>query len=169
MRRASRQRLGLITVVAVLLAAALWQWQHDQQRAPGPLLRIDPGAVTAISLRIGHAPTEHYRKRGQHWWRIDGAARPADDGRLDELAQTAAAPVLSWRSAGDFEPARIGMAPPASVLTLNGYALAFGETSATGPQRYVQVGERIALISQAFTPRPPRSGTITPAMGKSSP
>lgn len=169
MRRASQQRLGLITVVAVLLAAALWQWQHDRALAPGTLLNIEPGAVTTISLRIGQTPAEHYRKRGEHWWRVDGEPRLADDGRLDELAQTAAAPVLSWRAAGDFDPARIGMRPPASVLTLDGHALTFGETSTTGPQRYVLADERVALVSQAFTPRPPRDRAIKPAMVKSSP
>lgn len=169
MRRASQQRLGLITVVAVLLAVAWWQWRHDRGMVPGTLLNIDPGAVTAISLRIGKASAEHFRKRGEHWWRVDGVARPADDGRLDELAHTAVAPVLSWRAASDFDPARIGMKPPASVLTLNGHPLAFGETSATGPQRYVQVGNRVALVSQAFTPRPPRDEAIKPEMVKSSP
>ena len=77
------------------------------------------------------------------------------DGRLSELADTAAAQVLSWRPASDFELARIGLAPPQAVLGLNGQRLEFGEMSVTGPQHFVRVGERIALVSARYMPRSP--------------
>ncbi|AIF46159.1 hypothetical protein [Dyella japonica] len=153
MRRATKQRLWLAGGVVILAAVAGWQWQQDRAQAPGTLLKLDPSAVNDIALAVGHHPAEHFARRDGHWWRTDGTPARADDGRLDELAQTAAAAVLSWRPANDFDPARIGLASPLAVMTLNGQRLEFGETSVTGPQRYVRVGDRVALISVRYTPR----------------
>ena len=157
MRRASRQRLIVLTITTALLGAALWQWQRDARAAPGTLLGRDAASVQRIALDLAGAPTAHYEKRDGHWWRVDGTPRRDDDGRLDELADIASAHVLRWRPAGDFALARIGLAPPAAVVTLDGERVAFGETSVTGPQRYVLVGQRIALVPAHYMPRPPAS------------
>jgi len=82
-----------------------------------------------------------------------------DDARLNDLADTAAAHVLSWRPASDFEPAKIGLAPPRAVLALDGQVLEFGESSVTGPQHYVRVGQRIALVASRYVPRSPATAT----------
>jgi hypothetical protein len=153
MKRAARQRLWLIGGAIVLAAAAGWQWQRDNDEAPGTLLKLAPETVTEVALTVGKDPEEHYTKRDGHWWRTDGAAARADDGRLGELADTAAAAVLSWRPLSDFTPAKIGLMPPLAALTLDGQRLEFGETSVTGPQRYVRVGDRVALISIRYMPR----------------
>lgn len=154
MKRATRQRVSMLAAAIALVAVATWQWQRDRDEAPGTLLTLPPSDVMQIELRIGNGSTEHFTKRDGHWWRVDGAATRADDGRLAELADTAAASVLSWRPLSDFQPARIGLAPPMSVLNLDGQQLEFGETSVTGPQRYVRVGDRVALVSVRYTPRP---------------
>jgi hypothetical protein len=75
------------------------------------------------------------------------------------MADTAAAHVLSWRPASDFDLAKIGLAPPKAVLDLDGQTLEFGETSVTGPQHYVRVGQRIALVSERYMPRSPATQT----------
>ena len=160
MSRAGRQRLGLLCAVALLLALALWQWRSDQRAAPGTLLATTPAAIQHLELRLGDAAAQHYERRDGHWWHTDGTALRADDNWLDGLAGTAAAEVLRWRPAGEFDPARIGLQPPRAVLTLDGQALEFGEISATGPQTYVRVGARIALISLRYLPRPPQAGAL---------
>jgi hypothetical protein len=153
MKRATRQRLWLATGILVIVAIAGWQWQQDRAQATGTLLTLDPAGVHDISLALGSGSTEHFARRDGHWWRTDGTPARADDGRLGELADTAAAAVLSWRPLHDFDPGKIGLATPMAVLTLDGQRLEFGETSVTGPQRYVRVGDRVALISVRYTPR----------------
>lgn len=160
MTRTARQRIALLAITVALLTVAGWQWRSEAQAAPGTLLTLDPAAVSHIALGFSGAPMAHYEKRNGHWWNVDGTPRRADDGRLGELANTAAANVLSWRPASDFQPARIGLMPPAAVIVLNGQRIEFGETSVTGPQRYVRVGERIALVPAHYTPRPP-TGHVT--------
>jgi len=154
MKRAARRRLLLLLGVAALLALALWQWQRDARAAPGTLLALDPTAITQVALQLGDAHAAHYAKRGGHWWRDDG--QRADDRYLDTLAAAAAAPVLQWRAAADFDAAKIGLEPPHAVLDLDGRRLAFGAMSATGPQCYVQVGKRVALVSLRYMPQAPK-------------
>jgi hypothetical protein len=159
MKRGIRQRLFLLLAVLVLSLLAGWQWQRDARNETGNLTALDPAGISRIALTLPGAPTLHYEKRGGHWWRIDGTPTRATDARLSDLADTAAAHVLSWRPASDFEPAKIGLAPPRAVLVLDGQELEFGESSVTGPQHYVRVGQRIALVSSRYVPRSPATAT----------
>lgn len=154
MKQAARNRLLLLLGVAVLLALALWQWRRDARTAPGTLLALDPTAIVQVTLQLGNASATHYAKRGGHWWRDDG--QRADDRYLDTLTAAAAAPVLQWRNGTDFDAAKIGLAPPQAVLSLDGQRLAFGAMSATGPQCYVQAGGRVALVSLRYMPQAPQ-------------
>ncbi len=159
MKRTTRDRLALISVVLLLLAAVTWQWRHDRAGHRETLLSLDSAAVTRIDVLRRGQPAQHYIKRHTHWWRKGPRVRRVDDARLQDLAAAGLARVLHWRSASDFKLALIGLAPPALVLVLNGHRLAFGATAATGPQRYVQVGQRIALIPAVDAPHPPSPDT----------
>lgn len=151
MRRAARRRIVLLGTVAVLLALALLQYARDRRADPGPLLALDPATVSQVEVRFGRATPERYVKRAGHWWRSDGSR--ADDGRLQEMAAIAQAPVVRWRPSSDFDPARIGLAPPWARLRLDGRTIDFGTSAVTGPLRYVRVGARVALIPLRYTPR----------------
>ncbi|HEV2622397.1 MAG TPA: hypothetical protein VGU65_09965 [Frateuria sp.] len=152
MRRAARQRWLVLGIAAALLMLAVLQYLHDRARAPGTLLGIDPTSITAVTLDMAGKPPERYRRRNGHWWGEHG--QRADDGRLDDLAGIAAAPVAGWRPAGNFDLAKIGLAPPLAQLQLDDRTIEFGTTAVTGPLRYVRVGERIALVPLRYTPRP---------------
>jgi hypothetical protein len=152
--------LILLLAAAALLSLAAWQWQRDVRAEAGTLTALDPAGIAHITLTLPGGPVMHYEKRDGHWWRVDGAPVRALDGRIDGLADTAAARVLSWRPASDFDPARIGLVPPQAVLNLDGVALEFGETSVTGPQHYVRVGQRVALVPGRYMPRSPAAATV---------
>jgi hypothetical protein len=156
MKRANRQRLLLLLGVAALALLALWQMRHERANEPQPLLALRPDAIAQISLRTNGGAAEHYQRRDGHWWRVDGASTRDDDGRLDEIAQIAAAPVIHWRPASDFQPTAIGLQPPALTLSLDGQRIEFGDVAATAPLRYVRVGARVALIPLRYMPRPAR-------------
>ncbi len=160
MKRATRGRLvGLLAALALLLLAG-WQWQHDARLETGNLTALNPAGVTHITLTLAGSPALHYERRGGHWWRVDGTPVRAIDARLGDLADTAAAHVLSWRPASAFDAARIGLVPPRAVLILDGQVLEFGEISVTGPQHYVRAGDRVALVSSRYMPRAPDTATV---------
>jgi hypothetical protein len=161
MKRAAHRQLWLLIVVVALLAAAWWQLRSDQLAAPGTLLSLKPDAITRVDLQVGRAPAEHYEKRDEHWWRVDQTtAAPADDRRLGELVRIAAAPVQSWESASSYDPAKIGLAPPQARLDLDGQTVLFGGMTAIGQNGYVQVGERIGIVSLRYMPRSAQSQDI---------
>jgi hypothetical protein len=161
MTRGARRLLGLLIAVVVLVAAAWWQLRSDQQNAPGTLLSIDPDAITRVDLQVGQAPAEHYVKRDEHWWRVDQTTSTrADDLRLGELVRIAAAPVQSWDPANSYDAAKIGLTPPQAKLDLDGQTLLFGGMTAIGQNAYVQVGQRIGIVSLRYMPRSAQSQTI---------
>ncbi len=157
MKRATRQRLFLFLAVLGLLALASWQWQHDVGKETGTLTSLDPATISHITLTLpGAAPLKYEKRSDGHWWRLDGTpTQVPDDSRLRDMADIAAAHVLSWRQATDFDLAKIGLAPPRAILELDGQLLAFGVSAVTGPQHYVHVGQRIALVSSRYMPRSP--------------
>lgn len=159
MKRSMRRRLILLVAVAALLALAGWQWQRDAGNDDHLLTSLDPASIDHITLTVPGTPALHYQKRNGHWWRTDGTPARADDDRLTDLADTATAQVVTWRPASDFELGKIGLSPPRAVLDLDGTVLTFGELSVTGPQHYVRVGERIALVSARYMPRSPATKT----------
>jgi hypothetical protein len=152
MRRKARQRWVVAGIALALVALAAMQYKHDLREAPGTLLELDPASITAVTLTLPGQPPESYRRHDGHWWRAEG--QRADDGRLQELTEIAQAPVVSWRPASAFEAAKIGLAPPAAQLKLDGQVLDFGTTAVTGPLRYVRAGDRVALVPLRYTPRP---------------
>jgi hypothetical protein len=158
----SQIRLGLLAAAVVALAAlVVWQWRAEHAKAT--LLTLDPAAVTRIAVTWQGKPIRRYRKRGGHWYLAGQSERRADDAHMAALAGLAATSVIAWRERSDVQPAAIGLAMPAVIVTLNGQRLAYGALAAFGPQRYVRVGERIAVIPASYSPRPPPAASSSTA------
>ncbi|MEN6538772.1 MAG: hypothetical protein ABFC67_04095 [Mizugakiibacter sp.] len=151
MRRIVVRRLALAAGVAALLAAVAWQLRRERADDPGTLLALDPAAVTRVEVRLADGPPRRFEKRDGHWWMTAPQAGRADDARLAGLVAIAAAPALQWRPLADFAPAKIGLAPPAATLTLDGETLAFGALAPFERARYVQAGSRVALVADRYT------------------
>lgn len=152
MKRVIRNRLLMLFAVIVLVAAVLWQGLRDEHRAPRALTYLDPDAVTRIELVIAQDAPQIFEKRGGHWWRIEPSSMRGNDERLQRLAHLAATPVARWMRNGEFDPAKIGLSPPAATLRLDGVGLRYGALTALDNLRYVAVDGRIALVPQQDSP-----------------
>ncbi|HEY4145150.1 hypothetical protein [Pinirhizobacter sp.] len=145
-------------LLAILIAAVVWQWHADEAQARvHTLTTLDPDAVRDIEVTLRGLPGQRFERRDGHW--TSGAAH-VDEGRADDLAALAATPVADWRPAVEFDPAKIGLAPPLAVLLLDGTRVEFGEMTALGKQRYARVGDRIAIVPAQALPRPPRMASL---------
>jgi hypothetical protein len=161
MKRAVRRQLWLLIAVIVLLAAAWWQLRNDQASAPGTLLPLKSEKVRRVTLQMGNAASEHYLKRGEHWWRIEQpTSTRADARRLEELVHIAGAPVQSWQPASSYDLAKVGLAPPQAKLELDDETLRFGAATAIGHNVYVQAGDRVGIVSLRYMPRSAQSQSI---------
>lgn len=147
MHRAARRRFGLAVGVVALAALAWWSVARQPPAAPETLLPLDPAAITRIEVRAGTHATRRFEKRADGWWMTTPRLARADDAHVERLADIAAATVLGWRPASDFDAARIGLARPFATLRLDGRELVFGGLAALAPQRYVRVGDHVALIA----------------------
>lgn len=156
-------RLIATVLLAALVAAVAWQWHADEAQArEHTLTALDPDAVRHIEVNLRGLPGQRFERHAGHW--TSGAAH-VDEGRAEDLAALAATPVADWRPAADFDPAKIGLAPPLAVLRLDGTQVEFGEMTALGKQRYARVGDRIAIVPAQALPRPPRTASLTTTAG----
>ncbi len=156
MKRRLPRLWWLTAAVAALVALSIWQWRSDH--AGATLLDLDAGAVQRISVTWKDRPTRHYLRRDGHW---HDAARPGarvDDSYLRHLAALADTPVLEWRDAATMDPVKLGLADPPVRVSLDGHELEWGALAAFGPQRFVRVGGRIAVVPASYSPRTPGDG-----------
>ncbi|PTR35248.1 hypothetical protein C8J98_101511 [Luteibacter sp. OK325] len=156
-------RIVGIAVVALLLGAVGWQWHADGADArEHTLTALDPETVTHMAVSLKGLPDQRFEKRNGRWVNVDSAT--TDEGRAEELASLAATPVADWKPADDFDPAKVGLAPPIAVLTIDGTRIDFGEMTALGKQRYARVGQRIAFVPAQALPRAPRTQALPTTM-----
>lgn len=156
-------RLVVIGIVVLLLAAVGWQWHADEADArEHTLTSLDPDTATHMAVSLKGLPDQRFERRNGRWINPDAAT--TDEGRAEELASLAATPVGDWKPATDFDPAKIGLAPPIAVLTIDGTRIEFGEMTALGKQRYARVGQRIAFVPAQALPRAPRTQALPTAM-----
>ncbi|WP_413625114.1 hypothetical protein [Luteibacter sp. Lutesp34] len=158
-----KARLAGIACVVALVAAVAWQWRADDADARAHTLTgLDPEAVRHIEVALRGMPGQRFDRQDGHWTNADAKA---DEGRAEDLASLAATPVASWRAASEFDTAKIGLSPPAAVLVLDGVRLEFGDMTALGKQRYVRVGDRIAIVPAQALPRAPRTASLPTTAG----
>ena len=149
-----RMRIIGIVVLLALVGAVAWQVNSDNAEVRAhTLTSIDPATVSRIDITMKDVPPQHFDKQGELW-------SGADKGRPMELALLAETPVGEWKPASSFDPAKIGLAPPLAVLTLNGTRIEYGDMAALGRQRYARVGDRIAFIPAQAIPRAPRTKAL---------
>jgi hypothetical protein len=150
MKRAARQRLWLVAVLALLAVLVAWTLHRQAPAAPETLLSLDPAEVTHIDVAAHDGAVRRFEKRNGHWWMTAPLKGRADDAHLERLAGIAAAEVLRWRPAAEFDLARIGLAPPFAVVHVDGHELRLGSLAALAPQRYVLLDDHVALIPARY-------------------
>jgi hypothetical protein len=156
-------RLFVVAAVALLLAAVGWQWHADEADArEHTLTPLDPDTAMHMAVALKGLPDQRFEKRNGRWVSLDTAT--TDEGRAEELVSLAATPVADWKPADDFDPAKVGLAPPIAVLTIDGTRIEFGEMTALGKQRYARVGQRIAFVPAQALPRAPRTQALPTTM-----
>jgi hypothetical protein len=149
-----RARLIGIALLLALVGAVAWQLRTDDADAAAHTLTgLDPAGVRRIDITMKGLAPQHFEREGDHW-------SGADQGRPADLAALAGTPVAEWKPARDFDAAKIGLAPPLAVLTLDGTRIEYGDLAALGRQRYARVGDRIAFIPAQAMPRPPRTEAL---------
>jgi hypothetical protein len=150
MRRRTRTLVFLIAATVLLGAAVFAELRHERALALDPLTTLDPAAAKRIDVTCAGCTARHYEKVGAHWRQRDPDA-PADEAMVARLLAIAHAPVRFRHAAADLEAAKVGLVPPLATLRIDDTELRFGGTDAIRGDRYVAVGDTIALVPDRFS------------------
>jgi hypothetical protein len=151
MKRRTRTLVFLLTATALLGAAVVAELRHERAMALDPLTTIDLAGVRRLEITCNGCAARRFDKVDGHWQMREPKAQAADDAAVARLLAIATAPVRFRHAAGEIEAAKIGLEPPQATLTLDGVVLKFGGTDAIRGDRYVEVGDSIALVPDRFS------------------
>ena len=170
MKRRTRTTLWLLATLAALVVAVQWQVRHERARLSDPLSALDLDAVRRIEVGCRGCEPSRYEKADGLWRMLAPHAREADAQAIDRLLAIAHAPVRTRYALRELDPARIGLVPPLATLRLDDTVFTFGTTDAIHGDRYVAVGDLVALVPDRFSVHlfaMPETGA-TPAAGDAS-
>ncbi len=137
---------GLL-VLLTGLALILWLRPGQEPETPTPIASLDPDAVTRIQIQRAGKPTIVLERQDGHWSLTAPIALPANEVRVGTLLNLAETTSESRYDAAELELAKYGLAEPKVVVMLDDRAFAFGDINPVSYRRYVQVGDRVYLIS----------------------
>jgi hypothetical protein len=151
MNRRTRTNLFLAVMVGLLGAGVYAELRREHTLATEPVVSIDPAGVHDIRIACGECSPRHFAKIDGHWRMLEPLAGAADDARIERIAAIARAPVRFRHAAGELDAKRLGLDPPWATLTLDDTVMTFGTTDAIHGDRYIRVGDTIALVPDRFS------------------
>lgn len=153
MKRRNRNLVLLLAMLALLGVAVHLQLRHERAQAIDPLTRIDTAGVRRLEVECHGCVPRRFGKTDGHWRMLEPRAGVADPTAIANLLAIANAPVRFRHLAGEIDPARVGLAPPQATLRLDDTLIRFGTTDAIHGDRYVGVGNAVALMPDRFSIR----------------
>jgi hypothetical protein len=153
MKRRTRSLAWLVLALAVLTAAVQLQLRHERAQALDPLTALDTHAVRRLVVECRGCATRRFERIDGHWRMLEPRTGAADPEAMASLLAIANAPVRYRHAAGDIDPVRVGLVPPQATLRLDATVLTFGGTDAIHGDRYVAIGDAIALVPDRFSVR----------------
>jgi hypothetical protein len=151
MRRKTRTNVILLAMVVLLGAAAFAEIRREQALMQDPLTTLNPDQITTLAIACQGCTARRFEKVGGHWLMREPKSQPANDAAVARLAAIVRAPVRYRRAVADLDPSKLGLDPPVATLAVDGTLLKFGTTDAIRNDRYVEVGDTIALVPDRFS------------------
>lgn len=146
-----RLLLNLLMLIAVgaLIAVTFYKPGIDTPEHNAPLTSLDSKQISHIRITSSDHSLE-LERRNKAWWVNGEIPVPADQHQVDTLLGLASLEPERSYPAADLDPAQLHLKPAMASLQLDDTELKFGATEPLGNLRYVQVGDRISLISDNY-------------------
>lgn len=154
MRKSSRNLLLLAVVTAVLGVAVYAELAREYRWLDARRLTdIRLSGVTSLAIDCRSCTTRRFERTATGWRMLEPYALPASSQAIAHLLAIARAPVRSWLTALDYDPARLGLQPAQITLQLNDTRIEVGNEDPIEHDRYVRVGSRLARVPDRFSAR----------------
>jgi Domain of unknown function (DUF4340) len=151
-RRRTPTNLMLLTMVLVLGAATLAEIKREELEKPQPLTKLSIADVATLRVSCNDCQTRNFEKRAGHWVMLEPYILPADDSTVERLLNVGRALVRQRHSLKEYDPNKLGLRPPLATLELGTTRLEIGTTDPIHGDRYVCIGEQLALVPDRFSP-----------------
>ena len=152
MKRATRSNLILLAIVAALGLAAYWQVNMEVAQFEPPLSALDPATIKQVRVACLQCIPRRFERIDGHWTMREPYNLPADDVQVARLLSIASAPVRSRRAFTSLNAKKIGLEPVLISLDLDTVHFDIGTTDAFNGDRYVRIGDVIAMAPDRFSP-----------------
>ncbi len=151
MRKQALLNLFMLLLVLGLAALVLWGPQAEKTPpAPVHLTALQPGDVRRVEIAVADRPPVRLSRQGERWF-VDGAQRwPADDDRVHQVLALAVTVSHASYPLAELDAAEVGLAAPRVTLRLDDTTFALGAQEPLNHYRYVQVGDRVHLITDTL-------------------
>lgn len=144
--------LGLLLLIGILVLLVIYEPGIEAPKENPRLLDIDREAIKQIRIeRQGQETVALERDALGNWHLTAPLAIAASEFRISSLLRITEQKSLGSYPADSERLARFGLATPRVILTLNDKVkVAFGDTTALDQRRYVQIGDRVHLVSDTL-------------------
>lgn len=136
-----------LAALALILVAAVWFSQKKPESKGAPLTALAEDAVSKIAIQHPDKPEIDLEKKNGNWSLTAPVAVAADPFEVKSLTGLAIAETHSViDEAAKLKLADFGLDPPGYSVVLNDTRLDFGNVEPLKYQRYVRIGDKLALI-----------------------
>lgn len=152
MKRSTRINLLLLGLVAVLGTAAYWQVNSEVAGFEPPLSALKTEQIRNVTVSCLQCVARRFERVDGQWMMQEPYTFPADDAQVKRLVAIATSPVRSRRAFASLDAKKIGLDPALISLDLDAEHFDIGTTDAFNGDRYVRVGDTIAMVPDRFSP-----------------
>lgn len=142
--------LALTAVVGGLVILVMIEPGQEPPEPPRPITELAPEGVTSVTIEQPNRPSVRLERGAAGWRMTEPRDLRAAGSKIENLLALAGTQSHQSYSAGDIDPAELGLAEPEATLTLDGTRLVFGDTDPIEGRRYVQVGDTVHLVSGRY-------------------
>ncbi len=146
-----RLLLNLLMLIAVLALIAVVYFEPgiEAPETPAALTALDDTTVTHIRIERAGDVLELERRDGR-WWVLGAPELPADPLQVDNLLRMIAATPRRSYTAAEVDLKQLELDPAPVTVHFDDLAIKVGGTDPLEGLRYVQVGDRVALIPDNY-------------------
>lgn len=149
----SRTLLNLVLALALagLIALAIYEPGKDDKPAVATLTQLEPGKIQKIHIQLAGQPSIELEKIAGHWQMLTPFSVSANQERISQLLKITQANSLAAYPMDQVDARQLKLDESMLTLTLDDVSLRFGNTAPLGGSRYVQVGQRVHLITDRYS------------------
>lgn len=153
MRKATRNTLLLALAVVALGAAVYAQLAHERSQMPQALTQLDTRRVRRLEIHCAQCTTRVFERRGDAWQMRQPLDAPADPDAVQRLLGLAHATVRVRAPLANYDPAKLGLAPPQFTVVIDATRVEIGDEDPIDHDRYVRIGDELLRVPDRFSAR----------------